>query len=295
MKLKKIIFSSIILIAVNTITVAQFVYAKVAEIEKLKQGTVAIAVSDNEEYNKTVEEMMASVWTTCKYKVIKKADLAAYIKENPINYVISYIELTVTTTKADHTISQIKGSTTSVSSAEMLVIVENRKSAKKPDIKGAMYRSFIDAALYNADPKAELRRELQSMNALFTMPGLVDAQLGFFKMLRDYPTMDAKKITSKELWISGLDADELNMKSVYPYKFKIVDKIDIAAAINEKRKNIAYVAHLVIDDGKQDLYAVHDAETNTILIILSGNGYSFGSAHLQVIKDYATNPPKKKK
>ncbi len=292
MKSKNIFIASL-LITASANSFGQFAYCSTADIERQKQSTTVVAVSNDDAFNKTAEEVMASVWKAGKYKVIKTSELAAYLKITPVNYVMSYIELEKSiTTNTSHYGTDMITSKTKTSYSKMLVIIPNRKTEeiKKREFESSMFRCFIDPYLDFVDEKAEFTREVSIINNIYMLPGLADSQLGYMKMMMHYPTADAKKITTKELWMAENDVkpDDDKMKGAYPFPYKIVTKKEIAAAINAKRKDIVYLAHIVADDQKQEIYAIQTAENNEILMLLSCSGVPFDNRHLSAVRNAAS-------
>ena len=161
----------------------------------------------------------------------------------------------------------------------------------------------MDEELEVIDQTAEFKRQVGVIVNLFKTSGLKDDQLGFLKMMRNYPTAEPKKITEKELWIAEDDADldEAKTKKAYPYKYKIVKKDEIADAINAKRKDVVYVAYITASEKVEDgvikissskarsasgLYLIQDAENNQILMLLSATA-KMDHRHLEAIKSAA--------
>lgn len=300
MKFKNSLFTTVFLCCIAFASVAQFPYrCKVADIEELKKGEVVVAISDDQENNKIVEEIMASNWTTGKYKVIKSSELESYLKSNPKNFVITYLKNQSSRTYTGAAASAAKSAdpnrnkaldkptrTKTVLYKDVLLLLADVKNVKKIEQGNAMFKCFMDEELEFIDQTAEFTRQISVMNNLFTQPGLKDDQLGFLKMMRNYPTADPKKIITKELWIAESDAekDEAKMNKAYPYKYKIVTKEAIAEAINSKKNDVVYLSYIAasetIDEGTikigaskaraaSGLYLIQDAENNQILMLLS--------------------------
>lgn len=297
-----------------TVSMAQFPYrCKVADIEKLKESEVIIAVSDDADNNKVVEEIMASDWKISKYKVIKRSELDAYVKSNPKNYVLTYLKnqssrvysgaATIAARNADPNRNKSldkSAKTKTVYYKDVLLLIQDVKNAKKIEHSDAMFKCFMDEELEVVDATAEFKRQVGVINNLFSTPGLKDDQLGFLKMMRNYPTANPKKIIEKELWIAEGDADidEAKVKKSYPYKYKIVKKEEYADAINSKRADVVYLAYVeaseTVTEGviklgaskartSSGLYLIQDAENNQILMLLSATT-KVGNKHLEAIK-----------
>ena len=276
----KNIFSiiSIILTSYN-FSYAQFTNTKVAELEKLKQeGTLVVAISDDETTNKAAEEIMTSYWKASKYKIIKKSELENYIKANPENYILTYLmNNDVHAFYKSNTQMASQGSlrTHEAIIGDGLILTKNMKKIKKLKPTDAMIYSFIDVDMELVDVKAEFTREIGQMNSILMFSGLKDNQIGGWKI----PTINQKEVITKELWISDENLnkkgnDEAKMKAAYkPYNYKIVSKQEIAKAIIEKRKDIVYLACTEYVVGAY-MFVIHSADDNRALFFMGGsNGF----------------------
>ncbi len=313
----KTIYSLLFVCLGITSSFAQFPYrCKVADIEKLKQSEVVVAVSDDDANNKVVEEIMAADWKLGKYKIIKPSELDAYIKANPKNFVLTYVRnqnarvytnaAAVAARTADINSNKALDKSTRTKMVfykDVLLLLADVKSSKKIDQGDAMFKCFMDEELEVVDQTAEFKRQVGVINNLFNTPGLKDDQLGFLKMMRNYPTAAPKKIIEKELLIAEDDADidVAKIKKAYPYKYKVVKKEEIADAINSKRKDVAYVAYITASEKVEEgvikvgaskaraasgLYLVQDAENNQILMLLSATT-KLDQRYLEAIKSAA--------
>lgn len=302
MKIKKSLFTVYLTFITSIAVFAQFANCEVADIEKLKQSEVIVAISDDEENNKAIEEVMTSNWTASKYRVIKLSELDSYLKSNPKNFIISFLRnqkvrkyrQTITISKRTIThpnqpvyqkIDNPIGNATYRRYKDVLLLSSNLKSTKGLNLETAMFTCLIDSELELADETAEFIREIAIMNSILILPDLTDKKLKKIKMFFNYPTANPKMVIDKELWIADSDVDikdETKMKSVYPYKFKIVTKAEIADAIHSKRKDIVYIAYILARETSFDIvgpliksdiredgyYLFQNAEDNRILTLI---------------------------
>lgn len=258
---------------------AQFVNCKVADIKKLKSSELIVAISDDVENNKGVNDIMAANWTASKYKVIKVSELEAYLKTNPNNFVLTYLrnqrsrvirrgpsDVERAMDKANYqaqgfsstTASSLAASRTNSSYTkhykDVLLLSSNLTSLDTVNTKRAMFKCFIDEELDTLDQTAELTRQIACMNHLFMVPNLKDDQLLFLKMMRNYPTADPKQVIKQELWIaeSDIENNKAKMDKAYPFKYKVVSKKEIAEAIISKRKDVVYLAYIVASEKEEN-------------------------------------------
>lgn len=277
MKIKKVLFILLIIISASVSSFAQYTYCTLADIEKLKQeGTVIVALSDDDVVNKMYDDVMKSTWTASKYKVIKFSELKSYTKENPENYVFTYF--------------------VKVGTSGLMLCHNFKKENSSPKKSGAMIFGYFDTGLLVLNKQAEFTRLVGFMNGIFTFPNLQENKIGGWKV----PTANTKEVIAKELWITESDINKKEeekgkMKSTYdPYKYKIVTKEEIVKAILEKRKDIVYLANVPYDAGlaydsdyksaQQCIFIIHDpGQDNRILFFAGGQG--FDSNALQKIKD----------
>ena len=258
---------------------AQFTNCKLEEIETLKKsGTVVVAISDDDATNKSVQEAMTFYWTASKFNVIKKSELAAYVKANPENYVLTYLLdngthfFNMTTTSATaNTITNTTTSHTANAIGDGLILTKNVKKIKNLKPTDAMVYCFMDADMGLVSEQAEFIRQVGSINSILTFPKLQENQIGKWKV----PTINQKEVITKELWIADADLnkkgeDEAKMAAAYkPYKYKIVTKEEIAKAIIEKRKDIVYLACAEYQTGAF-MFLIHNPENNRVLFFLPG-------------------------
>lgn len=277
--MKKSLLVLSMMIAGMSFSFGQFSSCKFAEIEKFKQsGTVAVAISDDEETNKIAQEVMTSYWTASKVTVIKKSELEAYLKSNPENYVLTYLEnnsssiFTITNTQMAST-NTSGGNTRTKTVADGLILTKNLKKLRKLKPTDAMVYCFIDDELDAADQKAEFIRQVGSMNSILTFPGLKEDKIGGWKV----PTLNQKEIIKSELWIADVDLskkgeDPAKMKAAYsPFKYKVVTKEEIAKAIIEKKKGVVYASHCEDQSGLY-MFIIHNTQDNRPLYFMEGTG-----------------------
>lgn len=290
--MKKVLLGLIGVVALNAVAFAQFTKFKLEEIEKLKNGTVVVAISDFDETNKAAAEIMKACWTASKFEMIKKSELNAYLKANPENYVLTYLMDNGSNSFGMTNTTSAGGKTTNTTTMHQtravgdgLVLTKNLKKLRRLDPGDAMVYCFIDSKLDMIDEKAEFMRQLGAVNAILTFPNLQQNQVGGWKIA----TLNQKEVIKKELWISDEDlnkkgADEAKMKSTYnPYKYKIVTKEEIAKAIIEKRKDIVYLAVAEYQAGL-NMFLIHSPEDNRVLFFMGGS-YGFDPKALEKIKE----------
>ncbi len=275
MKIKNILFIILLMSFISSISFAQFTKSKVEEIEKLKQSTVIVAISDDEAQNKSAQEVMQSYWTASKFNIIKKSELTAYIKANPENYVLTYL---IDNATAVHVKDNGKISSRTRTVGDGLILIKNLKKLKRlAPTEGMMYVSFApDIDFINE--QAEFSRMIGSMNAILTFPELKDNQINGWKI----PTINQKEIITKELWVpntyAGIELKEADLakwvKSYAPYKYKKVTNEEIAKAIIDKRKDVVYIANVEYEVGRY-LILVHSAEDNRVLFLVGGGPGTF--------------------
>lgn len=292
MKIKKGLFTVLLLVAMSTLSFAQFTSCKIADIEKLKGANVMVAISDLDETNKAAEEILKACWTASKFTMIKKSELNAYLKENPDNYVLTYLMDNGSNSFGMTSTTSAGGKTTNTTTMHQtravgdgLILTKNLKKLKRLDPGDAMVYCFIDSKLDMIDEKAEFMRQLGAINAILTYPNLQANQIGGWKI----PTLNQKEVVKKELWIADEDlnkkgADEAKMKAAYnPYKYKVVTKEEIAKAIIEKRKDIVYLAVVEYQKGL-NMFLIHSPEDNRTLFFMGGS-YGFDPKALEKIKE----------
>lgn len=278
MKIKKIIFTIVLVLTASVISFAQFSHCKLSEIQALKKtGTIVVAVSDDEVTNKTVREIMTAYWTAGKFNVIKRSELTAYMIANPENYVLTYLS-NFDVHDFKKVIDQTKNSGVAKVVVPMqilgdcLILAKNLTKIDGLKLTDAMINCYIDYEMQIVNEQAEFTRQVGAINAILTFPVLAESQIGGWKI----PTISHKDMIEKELWIADIDinknADQDTMKSVYqPYKYKIVSKEEIAKAIIEKRKDIVYLAREEYKLGV-NLFMIHQAVDNKILFFVKGEG-----------------------
>ncbi|MDO9186648.1 MAG: hypothetical protein Q7W13_11615 [Bacteroidia bacterium] len=293
-------FLVILLIAITANCFSQFIYMKTAEIGKIKDATIAIAISNDDELNKNLETFMASNWTASKYKIMKRSELENYVKTTPKNYVITYLQDQKGKLTSSNKALATGGEKDQITYREdHLLLLEGVSKPSKIKTTEALFKSWIDFELEGIDKLAESIRELQQINAILTFADLKDNQLGIFKQMSHYPTNDEKKIISKELWVasSNVEIDEAKVKKIYPYKYKVVSKEQIAEAIKSKTKDIVYLAYVKVQSFEntgigspkrpdQTFYVIQDAENGQILSILNGLA-TFDYRYFEAIKNAA--------
>jgi hypothetical protein len=293
MKIKRSIIAVLLVVTNCLFSYAQFTNTKVKEIEEFKKnGTVVVAISDDENTNKAAEGIMAAYWKAGKYKVIKSSELEGYVKTNPDNYVITYVMNNTPRTfimSETQMASQANGSTRTrtASIGDGLMLTKNVKKINKLKPTDAMIYCFIDPDMDVANEQAEFIRQIGAINAILTYPDLKDNQIGAWKI----PTLDNKKVLEKELWIANEDlnkkgADEAKMKAAYkPHSYKVVSKEEITKAILEK-KDIMYLARAEYQAGAF-MFVVHSGLDNSVLFFMGGTG-GFDAKALEKIKENKT-------
>jgi hypothetical protein len=270
---------------------AQFTNTKVKELEEFKKnGTVVVAISDDENTNKIAEEVMTEYWKATKYKVIRSSELETYLKANPENYLITYVmnntrHLFVMSSTQMASTATPSTRTRSASVGDGLILSKNVKKANRLKPTDAMIYCFIDPDLDIENEQAEFIRQIGAMNAILMYPDLKDDQIGGYKI----PTLNHKDVISKELWISELDLnkkgeDEAKMKAAYqPYKYKIVTEAELAQAILEKRKDVVYLARAEYQSGAY-MFVIHATDDNRALYFTGGSA-GFDSKAFEKIKN----------
>jgi hypothetical protein len=159
------------------------------------------------------------------------------------------------------------------------------KKIKRLKPTDAMLYCFIDPSMQLVSEKAEFMRQVGALNAIISFPNLKDNQIGGWKV----PTINQQEVISKELWIADEDLnkkgmDESKMKEAYkPYSYKIVSKEEIVKAINEKRKDIVYLASAEYQT-EAFMFIIHSAEDNKALFFMGGTK-GFDSKCLEKIKN----------
>lgn len=293
MKIKNIFSTVLLVVTTSVISFAQFTNCKVEDINKLKAGTLTVAISDDDVTNKSVNEIMTAYWTVCKFQVIKRSELDAHVKANPQNYILSYINNNESRifTMSNTQMASTAGAGTRTRTATIgdgLMLTENVKKVKRLKPTDGMMYTFIDVDMAILDERAEFIRQVGQMNEILMFPNLKDNQIGGWKV----PTMDHNEIVKKELWVAQEDLNEkgeeaAKMKAAYnPYKYKVVSKAEIAKAIVEKRKDIVYVACAEYQAGAYT-FVVHSAVDNRVLFFMGGTK-GFDSKSLEKIKNNKT-------
>jgi hypothetical protein len=275
--ISKYILTVLCVVGLYLISSAQFTNCSLAAIDTLKKrGTVAVAISDDESTNQTVQEVMATYWAGSKFIVIKKSELATYISANPENYVLTYM--------FDHDVHnfnkppQSKDLGNGREALQMqvigdcLILVKNLKRANNIKLTDAMINCYIDYEMRIVNERAEFARQIGAISAILSFPDVQENQIGKWKI----PTINQNSVISKELWLSDIDVnkkeEDIKMQEAYaPYKYKIVTKQEIAKAITEKRKDVVYLARAEYKLGV-NLFFVHSSEDNRILFFTKGEG-----------------------
>jgi hypothetical protein len=277
MKIKKGIFTFFLTLITSVVSFAQFSHCKVAEIEELKKdGTVVVGISNDETTNQEVQEIMKIYWTTSKFKVIKRSELAEYVKANPANYVLTYIadmdahNFNINQTSRNLPNGNEVGKIQFM--GDCLILAKNLTKSRELNLTDAMTQCYVDFELRIVNEKAEFMREVGAINSILTFPNLQDSLIGKWKI----PTINQKAVIEKELWIADVDLNkkelEANLKAAYfPYQYKIVSKGEIAKAIIEKRKDIVYLAREEYKLGV-NLFLIHSPENNNVLFFTKGEG-----------------------
>ncbi len=292
MKIRTIVAA--VFIGTTSIAFAQFTGAKVAEFEKMKQdGTVIVAISDDEATNKSAGEIMTAYWTVSKFQVIKLSELDAHVKANPQNYILSYIMNNESRTfiMSNTQMASTAGGSTRTRTKTIgdgLMLTKDVKKVKRLKPTDGMMYTFIDVEMAIQDERAEFIRQVGQMNAILAIPGLKDAQIGGWKV----PTLDHSGLAKKELWVVDEDLndngrDAAKMKAAYnPGKYKVVTKAEVAKAIIEKRKDVVYVASAEYQAGAY-MFMVHSSEDNRVLFFMGGTK-GFDAKSMEKIKNHKT-------
>ncbi len=278
MKIKKSIFTILLMLTTNLLLVAQFSHCKLPEIAEFKKnGILIVAISDDEVTNKTVQEIMTGYWTIGKFNVIKRSELTPYMVANPQNYVLTYLsnfDVHNFRKEIDRTKSPGEGKVVVPMQilGDCLILVKNLASIDGLKLTDAMINCYIDYEMQVVNEQAEFTRQVGAINAILNAPVLAESQIGGWKI----PTINQSEMIKKELWIADVDLskkeEEAMMREAYkPYEFKIVSKEEIAKAILEKRKGIVYLAREEYKLGV-NLFLIHQTEDNKILFFVKGEG-----------------------
>lgn len=278
----KKLFSTSVFCVIIANSFSQFIYMKTEKIAEMKDVTIAVALTNDNEVNKGIENYLASNWTASKYIVMKLSELESYTKKTPKNYVITYLK------KNDKLVHSNKALNTGGAKDQIaqredhLIFLENAGKPSKIKTTEALFKAFVDFDLETTDELAECIRELQQVNSILTFPGLNDKQLGIMKQITHYPSSDEKKITNKELWVTAADVeiDASKVEKVYSHRYKIVTKEQIAEAIKSKNNDVAYLSYVKVQSfvnmggpkrPNQGLNVIQDAENGQILALLNGS------------------------